>query len=207
MSYPDGEDEAGADAALQARADELRQQGGRPYIIHLGQGHPPLGALGYIRGGAELAGQMDDFDVAVVPSGSGATHGGFLTGLRLSKVTAPVHGICVRRDSAQQMARMDRLTLDIAGLIGIERPFGVDQINVWDGALVPGYGQVGDKTRGAIELMLRCEGVLLDPVYTGKTFAGLLDLLGNGTIKPGQKVVMLHTGGQASVFAYQEELT
>ncbi len=205
-SYPDGEDEAGADAALHARAEYLRRQGARPYIIHLGQGHPPLGALGYIRGGAELAGQMDDFDVAVVPSGSGATHGGFLTGLRLSGVMAPVHGICVRRDGVQQLARMDRLTLDIAGLIGTERPFGVDQINVWDGALVPGYGQVGDKTRSAIELMLRTEGVLLDPVYTGKTFAGLLDLLANGTIKPGQKVVMLHTGGQAAVFAYQDEL-
>jgi len=207
VSYPDGEDEAGADAALHTRAEELRRRGARPYIIHLGQGHPPLGALGYIQGGAELAGQMDNFDVAVVPSGSGATHGGFLTGLRLSGVTAEVHGICVRRDGAQQLARLDRLTTDIGGLIGIDRPFGIDQINVWDGALAPGYGRVGDKTRSAIELMLRTEGVLLDPVYTGKTFAGLLDLLADKTIRPGQKVVMLHTGGQASVFAYQDELT
>jgi len=206
MSFADGENEVGADAALRARADAVRRQGGRPYVIHLGLGHPPLGALGYIRAGAELAGQMNDFDVVVVPSGSGATHGGLLTGLRLSGMMAEVLGICVRRDGAQQLARLDRLTTGIAGLVGIDRPFGKDQINVWDGALAPGYGQIGDKTRSAIELMLRCEGVLLDPVYTGKTFAGLLDLVSNGTIQPGQKVVMLHTGGQAAVFAYQEEL-
>lgn len=84
MSYPEGEDEAGADAALAARAEELRAEGRRPYIIPLGLGHPPLGALGYVQGGAELAAQIGGFDAAVVPSGSGATHGGVLTGVRLA---------------------------------------------------------------------------------------------------------------------------
>ncbi|MEP4986612.1 MAG: pyridoxal-phosphate dependent enzyme, partial [Paracoccaceae bacterium] len=106
INYPEGEDEVGADAALHARADELRAEGHTPYVIHLGSDHPPLGALGYVVGGAELCQQMDDFDAAVIPSGSGSTHAGFLTGLRLSGQAAPVYGICMRRDGVQQRSRM-----------------------------------------------------------------------------------------------------
>ncbi|MCP5074855.1 MAG: D-cysteine desulfhydrase family protein [Rhodobacteraceae bacterium] len=204
MSFPEGEDEAGADAALHDRAEALQAEGRTPYVIHLGMGHPPLGSLGYIQGGAELAGQMNDFDVAVVPSGSGATHAGYLTGLRLAGVNAQVYGICVRRDAAQQSERLERLTHSISDLIDIKRPFGSAAIQVRDDALAPGYGQMGAKTRSALELMIQTEGILLDPVYSGKTFAGLLELVNNGTIQTGEKVVMLHTGGQLAVFAYQE---
>ncbi|OED50456.1 1-aminocyclopropane-1-carboxylate deaminase [Rhodobacteraceae bacterium (ex Bugula neritina AB1)] len=206
MSYPLGEDEKGADDALHQRADDLRKEGRNPYVIHLGIDHPPLGAVGYVPCGAELCEQIGDFDVAVVPSGSGSTHGGFLTGLRLSGNTAPVYGICVRRDQTKQRARMEIVIGKLAEKMGFDPALILGDINVWDGALAPGYGRVGDSTRAALTLMARTEGIFLDPVYTAKTFDGLLGLLREGTIQKGQKVVMLHTGGLPALFGYQEEL-
>jgi len=206
ISYPLGEDEAGADAALHKRADELRAEGRTPYVIHLGINHPPLGALGYVAGADELSTQIGDFDVAVVPSGSGSTHGGFLTGLRLAGHEAPVFGICVRRDRAQQDARMKTVLTKLAEMLDFDPTLTTNDILTWDGALAPGYGKVGDQTREALTLMARTEGIFLDPVYTAKTFAGLLGLLEEGRIERGQKVVMLHTGGLPALFGYQEEL-
>jgi L-cysteate sulfo-lyase len=206
ISYPMGEDEAGADRALHKRAEELRADGRKPYVIHLGIGHPPLGALGYVAGAEELNRQISDFDVAVVPSGSGATHGGVLTGLRLAGQTAPVYGVCVRRDNDQQQARMKTMLQNLAEMLGVDAALTRNDILTWDDALAPGYGIVGDATRDALTLMARTEGVFLDPVYSAKTFAGLIGLLKAGRIKTGQKVVMLHTGGQHALFGYQHEL-
>lgn len=207
MSYPEGEDESGADAALHARADELKAQGCKPYVIHLGLHHPPLGALGYVVAGQELYQQMPDFDAVVVPSGSGATHGGLLTGLALEESIASVFGICVRRDHEKQKARMKTVLQNLADLLDIDAAFLQDRIDVWDDALPPGYGKVNTKTRAALEKMARTEGVFLDPVYSAKTFAGLLHLVERGKIKPGEKVVLLHTGGLPALFGYQSELT
>ncbi len=206
MRYPVGEDEAGADAALHARAEELRAQGRTPYVIHLGLHHPPLGALGYVAAGQELCQQMQDFDAVVVPSGSGATHGGLLTGIRTSGVSAPVYGICVRRNRALQQDRMVTVLELLSDLLGIDPASVAGDVRTSDTALAPGYGRLGPKSRAALELMARTEGVFLDPVYTAKTFAGLIDLVEQQHIKPGQKVVMIHTGGLPALFGYQNEL-
>ncbi|MEM7653175.1 MAG: D-cysteine desulfhydrase family protein [Pseudomonadota bacterium] len=206
MHFPVGEDEAGADQALHDRASNLKSQGRKPYVIHLGLGHPPLGALGYVMCADELLQQMSDFDVAVVPSGSGQTHAGFLTGLRLAGNITPVHGICVRRDADQQRARIGTVLRDIAELVDVDPNLAGDGVLVWDRALPPGYGRISDQTRSALELMARMEGIFLDPVYSAKTFAGLLMLLEEGRVKKGQRVVMIHTGGQPALFGYQDEL-
>lgn len=206
IGYPRGEDEYGADFALETRAEQLRREGRRPFVIHLGTDHPPLGALGYIVGATELSRQIGGFDLAVVPSGSGATHGGFLTGLRMIGETAPVFGICVRRDQNAQKTRMQNLLGKLTKLIRVDPSLVLESIELWDGALSPGYGQIGPRTREALTLMARTEGIFLDPVYSAKTFAGLLDLLEAGVIQKGAKVVLLHTGGQPALFAYQEEL-
>ncbi|NOD92613.1 pyridoxal-phosphate dependent enzyme [Ruegeria sp. HKCCD4884] len=206
MSYPEGEDESGADAALHARADELKAEGRKPYVIHLGLDHPPLGALGYVVAGNELCQQMSDFDAVVVPSGSGATHGGLLTGLTLAGNTSSVFGVCVRRDRDKQKARMDTVLHKLADLLDIDAAPLLDRINVSDCALSPGYGKLSGMTRSALEKMARSEGIFLDPVYTAKTFAGLLHLVREGVIQPGQKVVMLHTGGLPALFGYENEL-
>lgn len=206
MSYPVGEDEAGADNALHQRADQLRAEGRNPYVIPLGLDHPPLGALGYVAGASELVSQIDGFDVAVVPSGSGATHAGFLTGLRLEESTAEVFGICVRRDATQQKARIETVLGKLADMIDIDPGLTLPSVRTWDGALEPGYGQLSDATHRALRLMAQSEGIFLDPVYSAKTFAGLLGLLGEGRIKRGQKVVLLHTGGTPAIFGYLNEL-
>lgn len=206
MSYPVGEDEAGADNALHERAAGLRTEGRTPYVIHLGLGHPPLGALGYMACAEELTRQMNDFDVAVVPSGSGATHAGFLSGLRLAGHSADVFGICVRRNRDSQFLRMQTVLEKLADLLGLKETVPDRDIITWDGALAPGYGRLGESTRTALVMMAQKEGIFLDPVYTAKTFAGLLGLLKEGRIWPGQKVVMIHTGGVPALFGYQEEL-
>lgn len=206
ISFPFGEDEVGADISLHEKADELSREGRKPYVIHLGLDNPPLGAIGYLPCGVELVNQLEDFDSVVVPSGSGATHSGLLAGLRLSGNTATVHGICVRRSSEKQLIRLKILLEKIAGMLNLEAGFCADDINTWDTALSPGYGKVGPLSRKALTLMARTEGIFLDPVYTAKTFAGLLSLLKEGTIRPGQKVVMLHTGGMPALFGYQDEL-
>src|SRR3954470_2347115 len=99
MSFPEGENELGADQALREEADRLRQQGRRPYVIPLALDNPPLGAFGYMLAAEEIVAQGAAFDCAVVASGSGLTHAGFLCGLRALGNRAPVHGACVRRSA------------------------------------------------------------------------------------------------------------
>src|SRR5262249_7325776 len=102
LSFPEGENEQGADQALRDEADRLRRAGRRPYVIPLALDTPPLGALGYMLAAKELVEQGIDFDCAVVASGSALTHTGFLCGLRALGHGAPVHGACVRRPAGAQ---------------------------------------------------------------------------------------------------------
>jgi len=207
--YPLGEDEAGADANLEKIAAGLRSDGARPYVIHLGADHPPLGALGYARAAVELLNQLQDDDLAiehiVVPSGSSHTHSGLLFGLRALDCHIPVTGICVRRDAAQQHVRVVDCTAAIAQLLNLRNPVSEHDVHVFDGVLAPGYGRFGEAVREAMQLVAEGEGVLLDPVYSGKTFAGLLALLRNGSLTKGP-VLFLHTGGTPALFGYQSAL-
>ncbi len=206
ITYPEGEDEAGADRALNDHADALRAKGRRPYVIHLGETHPPLGALGYMRAAEEVLAQDAGFDVMVVASGSGATHSGLLAGLRACGSPAQVIGSCVRRAADLQGPRIARLLGRIAQLVPDATPATQTDITVWDGALAPGYGQIGPPAKSAIESMARMEGLMLDPVYTAKVFAAVPALIADGTIAKGARVCFWHTGGLASFFAYETEI-
>ncbi len=207
MTYPDGEDEVGADAALHRRADTLRQRGHVPYIIHLSEGHPPLGALGYVDAATEILAQKRDFDVFVVASGSGATHAGLLAGLRAGGSNATVIGSCVRRDAAAQGPRISRVLQRLADLYRYAAGVTPDDIVLWDKALAPGYGQIGSPARKAIETLATFEGLMLDPVYTAKSFAAILALVETGAIPRGSRVCFVHTGGLAALFAYDDSFT
>jgi L-cysteate sulfo-lyase len=206
IHYPKGEDEVGADANLHDHAKRLRDQGRRPFVIPLGLDNKPLGALGYVNAAGEILDQGPEFDAIVVASGSGATHSGLLAGLRAYGSDVPVFGICVRRDAGQQKARMITLMGKIAGMLPGTDRVDDSEVLVWDGALSPGYGQVGPQTVAAMSMMAQFEGLFLDPVYTAKTFAGVLGLLSEGKIKPGARVLFVHTGGQPALFAYQPEI-
>jgi D-cysteine desulfhydrase family pyridoxal phosphate-dependent enzyme len=205
-SYPQGEDEAEADRALAGWADELRAAGRKPYIIPLGPGHRPLGALGYCLAAAEYREQSREHAVHVIASGSGASHGGLLFGLRALGCEDPVIGICVRRSAGEQIPRMFARTREIGELLEMANPVHEDDITLFDDSLAPGYGQMSKELAGAIALMARREGVVLDPVYTGKVFAGLLAIRKRGIIPDGERVVFWHTGGAPGLFAYQNLL-
>lgn len=209
--YPHGEDESGADAALEDLAERLSRSGRRPYVVHLGIDHPPIGGLGYVVAARELAGQLASLerppDALVVPSGSGLTHAGLLVGLHALGVDIPVVGVCVRRDADAQRARIIRRAREIAGLVGRADLSLDDHVWVTDCVLAPGYGQFGEETLEAISLAATSEGLLLDPVYSGKAMAGLLKLVRRGELARGKSVVFCHTGGQPALFGYEPMLS
>jgi D-cysteine desulfhydrase family pyridoxal phosphate-dependent enzyme len=206
MSYPEGEDEDGADASLRERADALRSEGHTPYVIPLGLNNPPLGALGYVNAAHEIIKQGCDYDAIVVASGSGLTHTGLLAGMRIHGNNTPVYGICVRRDAQKQHQRISTVAQNLFKLLETDTLISDDDIQIWDGALAPGYGRVGPKAMHALSMMAKMEGLFLDPVYTARTFAGVLGLLEERVIEKGMKVLFIHTGGQPALFAYQDEI-
>jgi D-cysteine desulfhydrase family pyridoxal phosphate-dependent enzyme len=206
--YPVGEDEAGADQALEDRAAELAREGHKAYVIPLSNAHTPYGALGYVDGAEELMGQLREMQIEpasfIVPTGSASTHCGFLLGVRACGSKAPVHGVCVRRDSVSQKQRVSTKLQAVIETIGLQIDIPDSDIICDDSMLAPGYGLPGDTTVAAIRYLARSEGILLDPTYSGKAFAVLLEMLKRGDFKPDEQVIFLHTGGAASLFAYPE---
>jgi D-cysteine desulfhydrase family pyridoxal phosphate-dependent enzyme len=208
-TYPEGEDEEGADARLHEIAEQDRQQGFNPYVIPLGPGNPPTGALGYVGCALELVeqlGSLDEIDAIVVPSGSGMTHGGFLVGLRAMGIKTPVYGICVRRGADVQAERIVTNCQNIEELLGAPSAVQVNDVNTLDAVLSPGYGQLNEATYEAVLMAARTEGLMLDTVYSGRALAGLVHLAKQGVIAPGSRVLFLHTGGTPALFGYSEVL-
>ncbi len=203
-AYPDGEDEAGADRRLREIAAGLEAQGRRPYVIPLAPGHAPLGALGYVDAAREIlaqaAAQELALDEIVVSSGSGHTHGGLLFGLRALGCAARVIGVCVRRPAAAQRPRIESRCREIAELLAAAPVVAEDDVHLIDEFLAPGYGQLNAATVEAMEWAARSEGLILDPVYTGKTFAGFIQRARQAG--PGRTLLFIHTGGTPSLFAY-----
>ena len=207
-AFCDGENEEAADRGLEKLADQLKRKGRRPYIIHLGLTHRPLGALGYVVAAGEIIRQTKEsgiaFDEIVVASGSGSTHAGLLFGLRAFNSSIAVTGICVRRPADLQKPRIFSRCRQIADLLKMDNPVSETDVIVNDDAFAPGYGRINDLVREAIRLTARREGILLDPAYTGKAMAGFLDRARQSP--PGRRLLFLHTGGHPGVFAYETEL-
>ncbi len=204
--YPDGEDEAGADRQLGDIAAELQAAGRKPYIIHLGPGHPPLGALGYVVAAQELLGQIEADGITVdrifVGSGSGATHGGLLFGLRALGSAIPVTGVCVRRSAELQKIRVHNTCDGLAALLQSDSKVRNEDISLTDAFVAPGYGMPGEATLKAIVLGAQKEGLLVDPVYTGKVLAAVIQ---HATTADGRSTFLfLHTGGSPALFAYRK---
>ena len=209
-SFPVGEDEAAADAALERLAESLAEEGRKPYVIHLGVDHPPLGGLGYVLAANEAMEQARargfGFDAVVCASGSGLTHAGTLTGMRAIGETMPLHGICVRRDASLQRPRVAKRAAELAEMIDRPAAFDASDVDVSDAVFAPGYGKLNDAVIEAISMAARYEALLLDPVYTGKAMAGLIAHVRSGRIAAGSRVLFLHTGGLPGIFAYGAKL-
>ncbi len=210
-SYPEGEDEMGADRCLEGIARELRAQGKRPYIIYLSADHPPLGALGYVHAADEILTQMKQqrlpIEHIVIASGSALSHSGLLLGLRARDSEIPVTGVCVRRSAELQVERVGRCVQALGRLLNLSRPVvTAADIRAYDRTLAPGYGRLNPELIEAIGLLGRTEGILLDPVYTGKAMAGLLAMIRSRKYDHLNGVLFVHTGGIPALFAYEPAL-
>ena len=209
-SYPEGEDEKGADLALEKMANDLRRQGAKPYVIPLGPGHPPLGALGYINAAQEFLDQVEEkglkIDEIFIPSGSGLTQSGLLFGLRALGSSIRVTGNCHRRAAMFQKERIIQVLRDISELLGIDDPTKEEDVVLYDGAMGPGYGRMNSGTREAILLAAQKEALFCDPVYSGKAMAGMIALIREGRFRKGSHVLFWHTGGQPAIFAYGSKI-
>ena len=193
------------DAALDELVASLPGGAGRVYAIP-GGGSNAVGAAGYANAAAELTAQAETaglgIDAIVLASGSAGTHSGMLAGLLGAGSKIPVYGISVRAEAAAQQAKVLDLAQAAAAHIGLGGQIDPAGIRVDDRFVGAGYGIPADSTLEAVRKMAELEGILLDPVYTGKTFAGLLGLVREGVFRAGQRVVFLHTGGSSALFAY-----
>ena len=196
-----------ADQLLADACERLRSAGRKPYLVPIG-GSNALGALGYVRAGLELAEQIErsgqDFAAVVLASGSAGTHSGLALALEQVRPGTRVVGVTVSRPDATQRPKVEGLLQRTAELLGVQVPAGL-RIELWDSYFAPRYGQPNAGTLEAIRLLASQEGLLLDPVYTGKAFAGLLDGLANGAFPGDEPILFLHTGGAPALFAYHPE--
>lgn len=195
------------EARMEALAAELRAQGRVPYIIPVG-GSTSLGCLGYVRAVAELAVQAEErkFSVGamVVAAGSTGTLAGILLGARLAMPATRVFGISVSPRAASGQRKCARIVAEAAERLGVEWRPDPNEIPIDDRWLGPAYGVPTPEGLDAIRLAARTEGLLLDPVYTGKALAGLRGLAAEGTLRAGESVVFWHTGGAPALFAHPE---
>ncbi len=196
-------------AAMAAEIADLAASGRTGYAI-AGGGSVPLGTLGYVACAEELLAQAFDhgvaFDHLVVASGSAGTHAGLVVGLESANAQLPVTGINVRRPQAEQEGNVHKLAEATAVFVrapAIRR----DAITCLDRWVGPGYSLPTPGMIAAVRLLAATEGVLLDPVYTGKAMAGLIDLVREGYFARGSRVVFVHTGGSPALFAYRQVLT
>jgi D-cysteine desulfhydrase len=196
-------------AAMGDVAEELARQGRKGYVIP-GGGSNALGALGYVACAQELLAQTFDMglklDRLVCASGSGGTHAGLVTGLVGMNAALPVTGISVRAAKAPQEAKLHKLANEAATLLGIQGGVPHEAFTVIDEYVGEGYSLPTSEMVEAVRLFARLEGILLDPVYTGKAAAGLIGLIRQGAFKAGEKVLFLHTGGSPALYAYQASI-
>jgi len=197
-------------AAMQAEAEALAAEGRKGYLIP-GGGSNALGAMGYVACAEEIMRQSFEmglaFDQIVCSSGSGGTHAGLVTGTVGVNANVPVTGISVRAQRQPQEAKLHALAQEVADKLEVRGGVPREAFTVFDDYVGPGYSLPTEGMVEAVRLFARLEGILLDPVYTGKTAAGLIDLVRRDHFKRGERVLFLHTGGSPALYAYRDILT
>ncbi len=193
------------DAAMAALANRLRSDRRKPYVIP-GGGSTPVGALGYVTCALELADQANNMglviDSLVHATGSAGTQAGLVAGMHGARTQIPVLGIGVRAPRAPQEDRVYGLAVKTADLLGVSGAVARSDVVANCDYVGPGYGRPTPGMIEAVTMLARTEGILLDPVYSGKGMAGLIDLIRKGHFKKGQNVVFLHTGGSVGLYGY-----
>ncbi|MBI3140718.1 MAG: D-cysteine desulfhydrase [Rhodocyclales bacterium] len=190
------------------RAEELRAAGRKPYCIPVG-GSCATGNLGYAACAEEVLTQARTLGLAfaavVVATGSGGTQGGLVAGLHALGSPLPVVGIAVEGTRAEQEQLAHRQAAETVRALGAAA-LPRETVTVLDEYAGPGYARPTEAMREALRLAARFEGLVLDPVYTGKAFSGLIDLVRRGRFGRDESVLFLHTGGSPGLFAYPESV-
>jgi len=192
-------------AEAEKKGEELRAQGVKAYVIP-GGGSNRVGALGYVSCAQELMQQADEMglkiDLLVTATGSAGTHAGLVVGLHGINAQVPVLGIGVRLPRDRQEANVHRLAEATADYLGMKGGIPREAVVANCDYVGAGYGIPTEGMANAVQMLAREEGILLDPVYSGKAMAGMIDLIRSGKIGKDQTVVFLHTGGAVGLFGY-----
>lgn len=200
--------EKGTDTAdaLERRADQLRSAGRRPYVIPLG-GSSVIGAMGYRTAAVELLRQADERGLAireiVHATASGGTQAGLLAGLAIRRSSVRLLGISAGAPVEYLAPIVHDLAAGVFAHIGIDRDVGPDTVVIDDGHVGEAYGVPTAGMHEAVTMCARLEGLLLDPVYSGKAMAGLIHHVRAGRYGVDDDVVFIHTGGTPALFAYR----
>ena len=199
---PGGSDMMGE---MQKLAETLRAEGKKPYVIPGGASNK-IGALGYVSCAEEVLRQLFEtglrIEHMVVPSGSAGTHAGIIAGMIGNNAGIPVTGIGVNRKKEAQQAAVLKLAQETLDYIGTGVTMPAEAVVAFDDYVGPGYSLPTDGMVEAVKLLASTESILLDPVYSGKAMAGLIDLVRKDYFPEGSNVLFLHTGGSPALFAY-----
>jgi D-cysteine desulfhydrase family pyridoxal phosphate-dependent enzyme len=201
--YTGDTDRASVDRGIDELSEELQRKGERPYAIQRG-GACAIGSLGHVLAAYELYEQCRMLGImpeaVMLAAGSGGTHAGWLLGTRALDSPWNLESFTVSRESESVRLQISRLATEAAALLGLNWCFNSNDAIVHDGFIGAGYGIPSREAAAAIRLLARSEGVLLDPTYTGKAMAGLLDYLHRGAASY-RSLVFMHTGGEPAFFA------
>ncbi|MCQ8228135.1 D-cysteine desulfhydrase [Pantoea trifolii] len=190
---------------LAAQAEHLEAQGFRPYIVPVG-GSNALGALGYVECAQEIAHQSEgvvDFAAVVVASGSAGTHAGLAIGLEQLLPETELVGVTVSRKVEAQLPVVERIRSALVEQLEVQAKA---PITLWDDYFAPRYGEPNEEGMAAVKLLARLEGIMLDPVYTGKAMAGLIDGIAQNRFRREGPLLFVHTGGSPALFAYHPSI-
>ncbi len=196
-------------AAMAQVAEEVASQGRKAYVIP-GGGSTPLGATGYVACAQEILAQTFDLglniDRVICASGSAGTHAGLVTGFYGNNSQIPVMGMNVSRSKDEQEQLVYELVKETAAHVGILADIPALAVRCYDEYVGPGYSLPTAEMAEAVRMMARLEGILMDPVYTGKAMAGCIDLVRKGVLKKGENILFVHTGGSPALHVYMEHI-
>jgi D-cysteine desulfhydrase len=197
-------------------AEDEKENGHNPYIVPVGGSRvggsmmEPLGALSYTKAFLEIYKEAEKKKIRishiVLATGSGGTQAGLIVGAKALGTKIEVVGISVSREKESVKENVSAIANDTAEALDLKMTFSPEEVVVFDEYLGDGYGILNQEIADAIRLVAKKEGIILDPVYTGKAMAGVIDLTRKGYFAKGDGVVFLHTGGTPALFVYREKL-
>lgn len=196
-------------AAMQAAADEVAGEGRKACVIP-GGGSNPVGATGYVACAEEILAQTFELGISidrvVCASGSTGTHAGLITGFHGNNSNIPVIGINVSRPRDEQEKLVYDLVRQTAVHVGVHTDISAETVRCYDEYVGPGYSLPTPEMAEAVRMLAGLEGILIDPVYTGKAMAGLIDLVRKGIFDKNENILFIHTGGSPALYVYMDDI-